>query len=54
MSVSTKEPNFNDAYDEQVYSSLNNKFDIIFLDPPYKDKNYVSVLLKIKEKKIMP
>ena len=40
----------NDIYDEQVYSNLNNKFDIIFLDPPYKDKNYVSILLKIKEK----
>ena len=43
----------NDAYDEQVYSSLNNKFDIIFLDPPYKDKNFVSVLLKIKEKNLL-
>ena len=43
----------NNAYDEQVYSSLKNKFDIIFLDPPYKDKNYVSVLLKIKEKKLL-
>ena len=43
----------NDAYDEQVYSSLNNKFDIIFLDPPYKDKNYVSALLKIKEKNLL-
>ena len=43
----------NDAYDEQVYSSLNNKFDIIFLDPPYKDKNYVSVLFKIKEKNLL-
>ena len=43
----------NDAYDEKVYTSLNNKFDIIFLDPPYKDKNYVSVLLKIKEKNLL-
>jgi len=43
----------NDAYNEQVYSSLRNKFDIIFLDPPYKDKNYVSVLLKIKEKNLL-
>ena len=43
----------NDAYDEQVYSSLNNKFDIIFLDPPYKDKNCVSALLKIKEKNLL-
>ena len=43
----------NDAYDEKVYKSLNNKFDIIFFDPPYKDKNYVSVLLKIKEKNLL-
>ena len=43
----------NDVYDEQVYSNLNNKFNIIFLDPPYKDKNYVSVLLKIKEKNLL-
>ena len=43
----------NDVYDEQVYSNLNNKFDIIFLDPPYKDKNYVSVLLKIKERNLL-
>ncbi len=43
----------NDVYDEKVYSNLNNKFDIIFLDPPYKDKNYVGVLLKIKEKNLL-
>ena len=43
----------NDAYDEQVYSNLRNKFDIIFLDPPYKDKNYVSILTKIKEKNLL-
>ena len=43
----------NDIYDEKVYSNLNNNFDIIFLDPPYKDKNYVSVLLKIKEKNLL-
>ena len=42
-----------DVYNEKIYSSLNNKFDIIFLDPPYKDKNYVSVLLKIKEKNLL-
>ena len=43
----------NNVYDEQVYSNLYNKFDVIFLDPPYKDKNYVSVLLKIKEKNLL-
>ena len=43
----------NDIYDEKVYSNLNNNFDIIFLDPPYKDKNFVSILLKIKEKNLL-
>ena len=52
-SVSNYEVIENDVYDEKIYSSLKNKFDIIFLDPPYKDKNYVSVLLKIKEKNLL-
>ena len=43
----------NDVYDEKVFSSLNIKFDIIFFDPPYKDKNYVSLLMKIKEKNLL-
>ena len=52
-SISNYEIIENDVYDEKVFSSLNNKFDIIFLDPPYKDKDYVSVLLKIKEKNLL-
>ena len=43
----------NNVYDEKIYSSLKNKFDIIFLDPPYKDKDFVSILLKIKEKNLL-
>jgi CheY-like chemotaxis protein len=39
--------------DEALSTITNNNFDIIFLDPPYKDKNYVSVLLKIKEKNLL-
>ena len=34
-------------------SNLNNKFDIIFLDPPYKDKNLENILNKIKDQKIL-
>ena len=29
----------NDIYNDKVLLKLNNKFDIIFLDPPFKDKN---------------
>ena len=29
-----------------------NKFDLIFLDPPYKDISFLSVITQIKEKKI--
>jgi 16S rRNA (guanine966-N2)-methyltransferase len=35
------------------FNSLNQKFDIIFLDPPYKDKNLLIVLNKIIESKIL-
>ena len=33
--------------------NTNENFDIIFLDPPFKDKDYFSVLLKIKEKNLL-
>ena len=42
-----------DIYSENLFLKLNKKFDIIFLDPPYKDKNFVSILLKIKEKNLL-
>ena len=42
-----------DVYDEEIYLSLNSKFDIIFLDPPYRDKNFASILIKINEKKLL-
>jgi 16S rRNA (guanine966-N2)-methyltransferase len=32
----------------KVLSKLNNKFDIVFLDPPFKDKNLKEFLLKLK------
>ena len=40
-------------YNENIFLELNNKFDIIFLDPPYKDKNLESLLYRIKSQKIL-
>ena len=35
------------------FNSLNKKFDIIFMDPPYKDKNLKLLLDSIKDQKIL-
>ena len=40
-------------YDTNIFSNFENKFDIIFLDPPYKDKNFEKILEKIDDKKIL-
>ena len=32
---------------------FNFKFDIIFLDPPFRDKNLNSLLIKLKDNKIL-
>ena len=42
-----------DIYNSDLFSKLDKKFDIIFLDPPYKDKNIENILLKIKNEKIL-
>ena len=42
-----------DIYDNNVLLKLENKFDIIFLDPPFKDKNLDRILWNIKDKKIL-
>ena len=42
-----------DIYNEDIFLNLNNKFDIIFLDPPYKDKNLENLLDKIYQSKIL-
>ena len=38
----------NDIYSKNALSNLKCKFNIIFLDPPYKDKNLESLLSKLK------
>ncbi len=40
-------------YKENIFSRFNVKFDIIFLDPPYKDKNLDSLLNQVKNKEIL-
>ena len=42
-----------DIYKENTLLLLNEVFDIIFLDPPYKDKNLDKVLISIKTGKIL-
>ena len=36
-----------DIYNENIFLELNNEFNIIFLDPPYKDKNLSTILKNI-------
>ena len=42
-----------DIYEGNIFSKLKNKFDIIFLDPPYKDKNLDRLLIEINNHKIL-
>ena len=42
-----------DIYKDETFQSLNNNFDIIFLDPPYKDKKIEDLLIKIKSHNIL-
>ncbi len=42
-----------DIYNDNVFLNLNYKFDIIFLDPPYRDKNLENLLNEIKNQKIL-
>ncbi len=41
------------VYDHLLLIDKNKKFDIIFLDPPYKDKNLKTVLNIIKDKNLL-
>jgi 16S rRNA (guanine966-N2)-methyltransferase len=42
-----------DIYNENIFLELNNEFDIIFLDPPYKDKNLEKLLNEIKDQNVL-
>ena len=42
-----------DIYDINFFKSLNIKFDVIFMDPPYKDKSLNLLLDKIKNENIL-
>ncbi len=42
-----------DIYEDNIFSKIDNKFDIIFLDPPYKDKNLDRLLMEINNQKIL-
>jgi 16S rRNA (guanine966-N2)-methyltransferase len=52
---------FNNSYEiieknimnENFFPQLNEKFDVIFLDPPFKDKNLKSILISITNEKIL-
>ena len=43
----------NDVYSQNAFLNLGIKFNIIFLDPPYKDKNLESLLSKLKNSNII-
>ena len=40
-------------YEENIFLNLQNQIDIIFMDPPYKDKNLNSIFENIKNTKIL-
>ena len=42
-----------DIYNINFFSSLDKKFDIIFMDPPFKDKNLKPLFENIKNSKIL-
>ena len=40
-------------YENETFLRINKKFDIIFLDPPYKDKNLENLLINIHSSNIL-
>ena len=42
-----------DIYKRSIFLNLKKKFNIIYLDPPFKDKNLDKLLLSIKEESIL-
>ena len=43
----------NDIHNNNMFLKSKDKFDIIFLDPPYKDKNLENILININNEKIL-
>ena len=42
-----------DVYNDKLKDLLNMKFNLIFLDPPYKDKNLEKIFISIRKKDIL-
>tara|TARA_Y100000591_G_C21747413_1_gene652771 strand:+ start:60 stop:626 length:567 start_codon:yes stop_codon:yes gene_type:complete len=42
-----------DIYNDEIFKNINHSFDIIFLDPPYKNKKIENLLIKIKSHNIL-
>tara|TARA_B100000900_G_scaffold385568_1_gene375318 strand:- start:349 stop:915 length:567 start_codon:yes stop_codon:yes gene_type:complete len=42
-----------DIYSENIFLNFKEEFDIIFLDPPFRDKNFIKVLLRIHKSNIL-
>ena len=42
-----------DIFNKNAFHSLNNQFEIIFLDPPYKEKKLTNLLITIMELKLL-
>ena len=42
-----------DIYNPNTLSELNKKFEVIFIDPPYKDKKIKQLLINLKEAKVL-
>ncbi len=38
-----------DIYDKNLFSKIDTKFNVIFLDPPFRDKGFYKILLNIKK-----
>ncbi len=52
-SISNYEIIEENIYNDNFKFNFKNKFDIIFIDPPYKNKNLDKLLIKIKNSKIL-
>ena len=42
-----------DIHKSNLFSKFDKKFSIVFVDPPYRDKNLEDILIKIKNEKIL-